>query len=106
MLIGKEDQRETVGEEDVAAWESEMAMETLRKAVFADIARPANHPIEVEGRNICELLRANRLGTLKLSDLRDACEKLQLTVEGSTMRKKSYIEPLAQYAKACSCSQT
>ena len=92
-------------EEDLEALESEIVFNDLRQAVLRDVTMP-HHPIEVGTRNVCELLRTKKLKTLKLSELKELCESLQLAVAGSPARKKSFIEPLETYAKACTCFQT
>ena len=65
-----------------------------------------HHSIEVGTRNVCELSRTKKLQTLKLAELRELGETLQLVVVGSPARKKSFIEPLETYAKTCTCFQT
>ena len=105
-LKGREGERETAEDDDMAAWESEAAMEALKVAVLSDMGSAICHPIEVGGRNICQLVRANKLDTLKLAELKGVCQKLQLKVAGSLVRKKSFIEPLAAYARACPCAQS
>ena len=100
-----EEPREEISEEDLEALESEIVFNDLRQAVLSDMTMP-HHPIEVGIRNVCELSRAKKLQTLKLSELKELCEKLQLAVVGSLARKKSFIEPLETYAKTCTCFQT
>ena len=87
---------------DLDALENEIAFENLRKAVTLQMNTP-EHPIVVENKNLCELLKAKKLNTLKVAELREICEGLQLEVSGSLSRKKSFIEPLEAYAKSCSC---
>lgn len=64
------------------------------------------HPIEVGKRNVCELSKAKKLSKLKVAELREICESLQVAVVGSPVRKKSFIEPLETYVKTCTCFQT
>ena len=65
-----------------------------------------HHPIKVGTRNVFELSRAKKLQTLKLYELKEICESLQLAVVASPARKRSFIEPLETYAKTCTCFQT
>ncbi|KAL9969601.1 hypothetical protein ACROYT_G021834 [Oculina patagonica] len=102
---GLEDTNEEIPEEDLEALESEIALEDLRQAVLHDMDVP-NHPIQVGERNICELTRAKKLNTLKVAELREICQSLQVAVDGSLARKKSFIEPLETYVKSCTCFQT
>ena len=100
-----EEPREEISEEDLEALEPQIVFNDLRQAVLSDMTMPHN-PIEVGIRNVCELSRAKKLQTLKLSELKELCESLQLAVVGSLARKKSFIEPLETYAKTCTCFQT
>ena len=65
-----------------------------------------HHPIEVGTRNVYELSKAKKLQTLKLAELKELCESLQIAVVGSPARKKSFIEPLKKnrllYSSFCS----
>ena len=99
-----EDANEEIAEEDLEALESEIALDTLRIAVLLDTNVP-RHPVQVGSKNICELSRANKFNTLKIAELREICQSLQLTVAGSPARKKSFIEPLEAYVKTCTCFQ-
>lgn len=99
-----EDANEEIAEEDLEALESEIALDTLRIAVLLDTNVP-RHPVQVGSKNICELSRANKFNMLKIAELREICQSLQLTVAGSPARKKSFIEPLEAYVKTCTCFQ-
>ena len=81
--------RGEIPEEDLEVLESEIVFNDLRQAVLCDVTMP-HHPIEVGTRNVCELLRTKKLKTLKLSELKELCESLQLAVAGSPARKKSF----------------
>ncbi|KAL9985193.1 hypothetical protein ACROYT_G007563 [Oculina patagonica] len=95
---GLEDTNEEIPEEDLEALESEIALEDLRQAVLHDMDVP-NHPIQLGERNICELTRAKKLNTLKVAELREICQSLQVAVDGSLARKQSFIEPLETHKK-------
>ena len=99
-----EDANEEIAEEDLEALESEIALDTLRIAVLLDTNVP-RHPVQVGSKNICELSRAKKFNTLKIAELREIFQSLQLTVAGSPARKKSFIEPLEAYVKTCTCFQ-
>lgn len=94
-----EEPRDEISEEDLEALESisEIVFNDLRQAVLRDVTM-THHPIEVGTKSVCELTRAKKLQTLKLSELRELCESLQLAVVGPPARKKSFIEPLETYA--------
>ena len=87
---------------DLEALENEIALENLRIAVNFQVPVP-KHSIVVPNRNLCELSKAKKLDKLKVAELREMCESLQLEVSGSLARKKSFIEPLNSYAKCCTC---
>ena len=80
----------------------EIALENLRIAVNLQVSAH-QHPIDVRNKNFCELSKAKKLDILKVAELREMCESLELEVSGSLARKKSFIEPLNSYAKCCTC---
>ena len=82
--------------------ENEIALENLRIAVNLQVSAH-QHPIDVRNKNLCELSKAKKLDILKVAELREMCESLELEVSGSLARKKSFIEPLNSYAKCCTC---
>ena len=85
-----EEPRDEFTEEDLEALESEIVSNDLRQAVPCDMTVP-HHPIEVGTRNVCELSWAKKLQTLKLSELKEIYESLQLAIVVSPARKKSPI---------------
>ena len=102
---GETDEIAEISEEDGDAWDSEMALERLRNAVFNDLLNPVPvHPIQVGERNTCQLARANKLHALEVSQLREICEELGLRGQGSEKRKKTFIGPLQTYVERCSCT--
>ena len=88
--------------DDMEALEFETAMQNLRQAVYNDLKIP-EHPIEVNQFNICKLIQEEKLKTLKLQDLKAICITIGLTTEGSQARKKSFVEPLKELVKKCTC---
>ena len=84
------------------ALEFETAMQNLRQAVYKDLKIP-EHPIEVNQFNICKLMQEGKLKTLKLQNLETICTTIGLTTEGSQTRKKSFVEPLKELVKKCTC---
>ena len=88
--------------DDMKALEFETAMQNLRQAVYNDLKIP-EHSIEVNQFNICKLMQEGKLKTLKLQDLKAICTTIGLTTEGSQGRKKSFVEPLKELVKKCTC---
>ena len=88
--------------ENMEALEFETAMQNLRQAVYNDLKMP-EHPTEVNQFNICKLMQEGKLKTLKLQDLKAICTTIGLTTEGSQARKKSFVEPLKELVKKCTC---
>ena len=88
--------------DDMEALEFETAMQNLRQAVYNDLKIP-EHPIEVNQFKICKLMQEGKLKTLKLQDLKAICTTIGLTTEGSQARKKSFVEPLKELVKKCTC---
>ena len=82
--------------------EFETAMQNLRQAIYNDLKIP-EHPIEVNQFNICKLMQEGKLKTLKLQDLKAICTTIGLTTEGSQTTKKSFVEPLKELVKKCTC---
>ena len=88
--------------DDMEALEFETAMQNLRQAVYNNLKIPG-HPIEVNQFNISKLMQEGKLKTLKLQDLKAICTTMGLTTEGSQARKKSFVEPLKELVKKCTC---
>ena len=82
---------EEITEDDIEALESETAQQDLRLAVYNGLQQP-EHPIE------------GSLKTLKLNELKAICATIGLTIVGSQARKKSFIEPLEELTKKCTCN--
>ena len=66
---------------DLEALENEIVLENLRIAINLQVTAP-QHPIVVRNRNLCELSKAKKLDVLKVAELREMCESLQLEVSG------------------------
>ncbi|PFX13900.1 hypothetical protein AWC38_SpisGene21984 [Stylophora pistillata] len=79
---------------DLEALENEIALENLRIAVNLQVTAP-QHPIVVRNRrNLYEISKVKKNNIMKVVELREMCESLQLEVSGSLARKKSFIESL------------
>ena len=90
--------------EDIGALEQEINRLDLRNAIDSEIARP-EHPIIVNEVNICQLASEGNLHGLKLVKLKSLCQTLDLKIEGSAARKKSYIDPLLAFFSCCQCQE-
>jgi len=99
-----EEEEKELTEEDMEAWETETSRENVRTAIYDDMTW-LDHPIEVGSINICQISQAGKLPTLKISQLKVICDTLKLNINGSLARKKSFIEPLEELAKSCSCQK-
>ena len=86
------------------ALEQEINRLDLRNAIDSEIARP-EHPIIVNEVNICQLASEGNLHGLKLVKLKSLCQTLDLKIEGSAARKKSYIDPLLAFFSCCQCQE-
>ena len=66
-----------------------------------------SHPIIVGASNICEfeLVKTNKLGSLKLAFLKEICEQLHLTTTGPLSRKKTFIDAIEAFSESCACFQ-
>ena len=95
---------EEITEEDIDAVVSEMALDTLKTLVMDDMDKQS-HPIIVSGSNICDLVKTNKVGSLKLAVLKEICQQLHLTTSGPLSRKKTFIEAIEAFSKTCTCSQ-
>ena len=91
--------------DDMEALGFERAIQNLRQAVYNDLKIP-EHPIEVNQFNICKLMQEGKLKTLKLQDLKAICTTIGLTTEGSQARKKSFVEPLKELVRKCTCKES
>ena len=99
-----ENQEEEFADEDLEALQSEDSTQAIRQEEHKDMESP-EHPIQVGAENLCELLRAVKLSSLRLAQLRETCTALQLQTAGSCSTKRTYTEPLNAYAKSCSCQK-
>ena len=95
---------EEIPEEDIEAAESEVALGTLRSLAMDDLCK-LSHPIIVGTSNICELVKTNKLGSLKPAFLKEICEKLHLTTTGPLSRKKTFIDAIEAFSESCACFQ-
>lgn len=93
---------EELPEEDMEAAECETALKDLRSLVIDDMEQ-LNHPIAVQGKNLCELTTANKLLSLKLVELKGICNELQLTTNGPLSRKKTFCQAIELFTKNCEC---
>lgn len=90
-------------ENDIEAWETEMQLQEMQKAVFNEI--DFEHPIEYNGNNICHLVKEGKLAKkFKVIELKQMCEFLEIDVSGLIGRKNSYVKPLEVLVQSCSCS--
>ena len=95
---------EEITEEDIETAESEMALGTLESSVMDDMDKQS-HPIIVIDNNICDLVKSNKLGSFKLTVLKEICKQLRLTTSGPLSRKKTFVEAVEAFSKSCSCAQ-
>ena len=65
----KDTDEEDITDDDAVAIEAEVALDTLRQDVIADMSA-AIHPVQVGRRNPCELSMAGKLNGLKLDELK------------------------------------
>ena len=101
--IESQEEEQEITDEDLTALESEDHIQAIRQEVYRDIEQTISHPIKIEAVNVCELSRAGKLSSLKLAQLREVCRALSLQTNGSNSRKRTFTEPLDDYAKLCSC---
>ena len=97
------DAEEEIAEEDMEALEAETNLQDLPLEVYNDLRKP-EHPIKVEGYNACQLTQKNKLMSLKVNYLKTICDTIGLTIEGPQTRKKSYVKPLEELVKSCTCN--
>ena len=83
---------------------AEMALDTLRQAVIADMSSAPIHPVQVGRSNLCEPPKTGKLNGLKPDELKPICRRLHLTDKGSERRTKSFIEPLQAYITKYQCA--
>jgi len=79
-------------------------MSLLRDQVLADMDTP-DHPINVGSINLCHLVHAGKMNSLKIVELQHICQELKLEVTGRPTRKRAFTEPLEAYVKLCRCFQ-
>ena len=99
-----ENQEEEFADEDLKAPQSEDSTQAICQEAHEDMESP-KHPIQVGTVNLCTLLHARKLSSVKLAQLRETCVVLQLQTSSSYSRKRTYTEPRNAYAKSCSCQK-
>lgn len=90
-------------DEDIEVLEKEINRLDLRIAVDCEISKP-EHPIVVEEVNICQLANEGKLYGLKLVKLKSICQSLELNINGSAARKKSFADSLLALVRSCNCN--
>ncbi|CAB4024260.1 Hypothetical predicted protein [Paramuricea clavata] len=101
-VVGEEEEKEQeLTEEDMEAWETEATLQDLRDAIYSQMRQ--EHPIQVGEINICDLSLAGKLQNLKIVQLKTVSSELGSNIQGSQARKKSFLEPLEEFAKSCKC---
>ena len=93
---------EELDEEDLIALETEEGLKILNEAVLNDM-EPSLHPVIVQELNLCEMTGSAKLQKLKVTQLSDICKELQLKTSGPQNRKKTFIGPIEDYIKNCTC---
>ena len=89
-------------EEDTVAIENEDMIHSLNEAVIDDMG-VVNHPIILDDTNICDLVHTGDLNQLKVS--KEICLQGHLETPGHQNRRKTFVDPLVNYAKRCSCQE-
>ena len=87
-----------------AGIENEDMIHSLSEAVIDDMG-VVNHPIILDDTNICDLVRTGDLNQLKVSKLKEICLQGHLETPGHQNRRKTFVDPLVNYAKRCSCQE-
>ncbi|KXJ05912.1 hypothetical protein AC249_AIPGENE28663 [Exaiptasia diaphana] len=101
--IGSQSEEEDeIAEEDMEALEAETDLQDLRSEVYSDLRKP-EHPIEVDGINVCHLVQKKKLMSLKVRELTAICETIGIPIEGPKGKKKTFIKPLEDLVQRCSC---
>ena len=91
-------------EEDLVAIENEDMIHSLSEAVIDDMG-VVNHPIIVDDTNISDLVCTGDLNQLKVSKLKEICLQGHLETPGHQKRRKTFVDPLVNYTKRCSCQE-
>ena len=71
------DGQDDTDEEDLVTIENEDMIHSLSEAVIDDMG-VVNHPIKLDGTNICDLVRTGDLNQLKVSKLKEICRQRHL----------------------------
>ena len=98
------DGQDDTEEEDLVAIENEDMIHSFCEAVIDDMG-VVNHPIILDETNICDLVRTGDLNQLKVSKLKEICLQGHLETPGHQNRRKTFVDPLVNYAKRCSCQE-
>ena len=94
------DGQDDTGEEDLVAIENEDVIHSLSEDVIDDMG-VVNHPIILDDANMCDLVRTGDLNQLKVSKLKEICLQGHSETPGHQNRRKTFVDPLVNYAKLC-----
>lgn len=98
------DGQDDTDEEDLVAIENEDMIHSLSEAVIDEMG-VVNHPIILDDTNICDLVRTGDSNQVKVSKLKEICLQGHLETPGHQNRRKTFADPLVNYAKRCSCQE-
>jgi len=89
-------------DQDIQANEEEANFAKAREIIMSSIQ--LQHPIMYEQYNVCIMAKENTLKHLKLAELQNICEALELEVPHRPIRRKApYIALLLEVLNQCSC---
>ena len=77
-----------------------MGLQEIRLEVYSELERP-EHPIESNGKNLCELVQKNELENL--NELKNICTSIGLPTHGHKNRKTTFAAPIKELVGKCSC---
>ncbi|KXJ26973.1 hypothetical protein AC249_AIPGENE9994 [Exaiptasia diaphana] len=93
-----------ITEDDIESFEAELNRLEIHNAVDVEINK-LDHPIVIDEINVCQISNNDKLNSLKIGQLKSLCKSLQLKIEGSQTRKKSFVDPLKELVKKCTCQK-
>ena len=90
-------------DDDIAAAEEEQAYEDIRTQVLSEVQ--LRHPIVFDTYNLCKICKENELNKLSISMLRSICDHSDISIEGTTSRRKApYIAKITELVATCDCN--
>ena len=89
-------------EDDDFEYDADNERQNMHDHVFQELG--VTHPIQFREMNLCLLYENHTMDKrLKLKDLKEICEHFKINKEGPSSKRLSFLKPLEEYMRQCTC---